>query len=156
MRHAMLFLGGLALAVMLATGCDAMAPVGNDPVPLPADLAAMIGPNMGLRLSPADGSVPQISATKAVAIAGEHLFEELDGNRVPRQDPSVPDGLVRRLMTDGSPQHPKSVWIVAYRWAAGFDCHSPAGGPGPCESTSFYFIDDRTGELITSYGDTRE
>ena len=124
--------------------------------PLPADLAALIVNDPGIRLIPADGSVPQISPTKAVEIAGKARFDDLDGNRVPRQNPSVPDALVRRLMTDRSLQPPRNVWIVVYRWKAGFDCLSPEGGPGPCKATSFYYIDDRTGEFVLSGSDTRQ
>jgi hypothetical protein len=76
-----------------------------------------------------------------------NTIDALSGNRVPAQDASAPDGLVRRLFIDqGRP--PTSVWVVAYRWDAGFNCHNPNGGPGPCDTTSFYFIDDRTGEMI--------
>lgn len=155
-----LVLGRLSLAIAFVASCDAIAPVGNvpmgnDPVPLPADLAALIDDDPGIRLMPADGSVPQISPTEAVEIAGEALLGDLDGNVVPRQDPSVPDALVRRLMTNG-PEPWRSVWLVAYRWKAGFDCLSTEGGPGPCKATSFYYIDDRTGELVLSGTDTRE
>jgi hypothetical protein len=139
---------------MVVTACESFVASENDPVPLPADLAAMVEADPGIRLLPADGSVPQISATKALEIAGRVLLEELDGNRVPRQDPSVPDGLIRRLMTNNS-QPPTSAWLVAYRWKAGFDCHSEAGGPGACQTTSFYFIDDRTGELLSSFSHTQ-
>lgn len=137
----------------LVAACDASAPVGgapgNDPVPLPEDLAALREQDPGIHLMPADESVPQISPTKAVEIAGKELFGALDANLVPRQDPSVPDALVRRLVTAG-PEPPRSVWLVAYRWKAGFDCRSPEGGPGPCKAASFFYIDDRTGELVLS------
>ena len=155
-----LVIGRLSLALALVAACDAIAPggtvpMGNDPLPLPADLAALIDNDPGIRLMPADGSVPQISPTKAVEIAGKALFDDLDGNLVPRQDASVPDALVRRLMTNG-PEPWRSVWLVAYRWKAGFDCLTAEGGPGPCRATSFYYIDDRTGELVLSGTDTRE
>ena len=146
-----LILGGLTLIA----ACAVFAPVENDPLPLPADLAAIIEAQMGPRLRLADGSEPRISATQAVEKASVELVSELKSNNVPAQDPSVPDGLVRRRVILGPTKPLTSVWMVVYRWKAGFDCHSAAGGPGPCEATSFYFIDDRTGELHGSYNDTR-
>ncbi len=146
-----LILGGLTLVA----ACAVFAPAENDPVPLPSDLAATIEAQMGPRLRPADGLVPRISATEAVAKAGAQLVSELKSNSVPAQDPSLPDGLIRRRVIAGPTKPLTSVWIVVYRWKAGFDCHSAAGGPGPCEATSFYFIDDRTGELNGSYNDTQ-
>ena len=145
---------GLALSMALVAACETTAiPAGNDPVPLSPDLAEMIEADSSLRISPADASAPPISATQAVDVAGNSLLAELNANHVPAQDASVPDGLVRRVMTFGD-RPPVSVWLVAYHWAAGFDCHGNAGGPGPCEATTFYVIDDRTGELITSYNHT--
>ena len=154
-RRIALILGRLSLAMTLVAGCGAIGPVENDPVPLPADLAAIIEAQMGPRMRPADGSVPRISATEAVAKAGVQLVGDLKTNSVAAQDPSVPDGLVRRQVVLGPGKPRTSVWMVVYRWKAGFDCHSGAGGPGSCAQTSFYFIDDRTGELISSYDDTR-
>ena len=149
------------LAMTLLAACDANIPavlprVGNAPVPLPADLESMlvevIGPST---LQAADGTSPPISASEAVAIAGKALLEQLAGNNVPAQDTAAPDGLVRAIFIDRGPRNrrpPTSAWVVAYRWDAGFDCHDPSGGPGPCPATSFYFIDDRTGELFYSAG----
>lgn len=148
-----LILGWLYLAMTLVAACEAAAPVDNDPVPLPADLAAIVNARLAIPLRPADGSVPPISPTKALEIAGVALLRDLDSNKMPRQDPSVPDGLVRRVIV--GPQGPTSAWLVVYRWAAGSDCGSPASGPGRCEATSFYFINDRTGKLITGHTETR-
>jgi hypothetical protein len=146
-----LTLGGIALVA----ACAAFAPIENDPVPLPADLSAIIETQMGPRLRPADGSVPPISAARALEIASESLLAELKSNSVPAQDTSVPDGLIRRQVIAGPGKPLTSVWVVVYRWKAGFDCHNAAGGPGPCKATSFYFVDDRRGEMNGSYTDTR-
>jgi hypothetical protein len=141
-----LILGGMAVAMMLVAACDAVAPVSNDPVPLSDDLAA----SLDSQLAPADGALPAVSPTKALEIAGKELLAELAGNNVPPQDPSVPNGLIRRVIVglDGRP--PTSVWIVVYCWAAGFNCLTEAGGPGPCNQTSVYYIDDRTGQVVYS------
>jgi len=135
-----LILGRLSLAMSLVAACGAIAPVGNDPVPMPADLAWIISPGAVAPLSPGDASVPQISATRAVEIAGKSLLADLETYGDPREDPSVPDGLVRRLV-NSRPAPPRSAWIVAYRWKA---------GGGSFKSGSFYYVDDRTGELFSS------
>ena len=157
MRAGAVLLVELLLAVTFVAGCGAnlprvpVAPFGNDPVPLPADLKArleqVIQPSA---LQAADGTSPAISANRALEIAGKMLLDELSGNKVPAQDVSVPDGLVRRLYIERGPdaRPPTTVWVVAYRWDAGFNCLDPNGGPGPCATTSFYVIDDRTGDLI--------
>ena len=145
-----LILGGMAVAMMLVAACDAVAPASNDLVPLSDDLAAIVNSQLSARdrrLSSTEAQVPPIAPTTAVEIAGKELLAELESNRVPAQDPSAPDGLVRRVVV-GLDIRPTSVWVVVYRWAAGFDCRSPLGGPGPCAVISFYLIDDRTGELI--------
>jgi hypothetical protein len=144
-----LILGGMAVAMMLVAACDAVAPVSNDPVPLSDDLATRLDSQLGHRLTAADGAVPAVSSTKALEIAGKELLAELEGNNVPPQDPSVPTGLIRRVIV-GLDIRPTSVWIVAYRWAAGFNCLTEAGGPGPCSQTSVYYIDDQTGEVVYS------
>src|SRR5262245_59354851 len=144
---------GLSFAMALVIACGEIAPVGNDPVPLSPDLAARLEDSLASRdhrLTAADGAVPRIAPTTALEIAGKELVAEQQGNNVPPQDPSIPSGLVRRMIVglDGRP--PTSVWVVVYRWAPGFDCHSDAGGPGPCSITSVYYVDDRTGEVVHS------
>ena len=148
----------LAMTLVVACGTDLphvpLAPLGNDPVPLPDDLKilleASIRPSM---LQPADGTSPPISASKALQIAGVALLDQLAANNVPAQDAPAPDGLVRRVFIDRGPRGarpPTSAWVVAYRF--NFNCHDPGGGPGPCAATSFYFVDDRTGEIFYSAG----
>ena len=161
MRASAVLLARLLLAMMIVAACDAdlppipVAPFGNDPVPLPADLRAKLEQSIQPgALQVADGTSPPVSAGKAVEIAGRALLSDLSANDVPAQDVSAPDGLVRRLFIEpglGAP--PTTVWVVAYRWAAGFNCRNPNGGPGPCATTSFYFVDDRTGEM--TYGLTQ-
>jgi hypothetical protein len=153
------------LAVTLVAACDAtqppvpIAPIGNDPVPFSAELEEQLERSLKPRsreLQPVDGTSPRISARAVLEIAGKHLLEELSGNNVPAQDPSAPDGLIRRLYIDRGrgARPPTSVWVVAYRWDAGFNCRTETGGPGPCATRSFYFIDDRTGEMVTSVTQT--
>ena len=101
------------------------------------------------RLEPADQTAPRISADEAREIAGAILVEGLRSNGVPDQDPSVAHGLIRRRLIDPA-RPPASVWIVAFRWIAGFDCPSDSGGPGPCPTASYVVIDDRSGEVITA------
>lgn len=163
MRSGAILLAKVLLAITVIGACGANlppvpgAPFGNDPVPLPADLRAKldvsIQPNA---LQAADGTSPAISANEALEMAGKRLLDDLSGNNVPAQDASAPDGLVRRLFIDREPggRPPTTVWVVAYRWEAGFNCFDPRGGPGPCTATSFYVIDDRTGDLI--YGVTTD
>lgn len=147
----------LALVTLAACGSDLPSvpfAVNNEPVPLPKDLDSILQDSLAgsdVRLDAPDSTVPPISASKALEIAGKTLLEELAGNNVPAQDPSVADGLIRRRFSDPGERPPTSVWIVVYRWAAGFNCNSPGGGPGPCDFVSIYFIDDRTGETIFAH-----
>lgn len=145
------------LAMTLLVGCGGNTPqvpvpvFDNDPVPFPAELMGSLERSLAPSTLQATNLIsPPISANKALQVAGATLLEELDGNKVPAQDPSVPDGLVRRMLIDAGRLHrpPTSVWVVGYRWHAGFNCHDPNGGPGPCPVTSFFFIDDQSGELI--------
>lgn len=157
MRNGAAFLAELLLAMTFVGGCGPnlprvpLAPIGNEPVPLPEDLVEML--EQSIRpgsLQAADGTSPPVSASQALKKAGEGLTDHLSGNNVPLQDASAPDGLVRRLFIDRE-RPPTSVWIVAYRWDAGFNCHDDSGGPGPCDVTSFFLIDDRTGEMVYSF-----
>jgi hypothetical protein len=147
----------LVLAISTTAACAAELPAvpltgNNDPVPLSADLDAILADVLATRdrrLDAADGTPPPITPTGAVQIAGAAVLEELRGNNVPPQSSSAPDGLVRRVYVDPD-KPPTSVWVVAYVWDAGFDCHHSTGGPGSCSVTSFYFINDHTGEIVGS------
>lgn len=91
------------LAAMLSIGAPQPRPmpVDNDPIPLPPDLAVDL-PGLvngwGYELSdvPPDAASPRISAEQAVDIAGRELLRGLQANGMPAQDPSRPDGLMRR------------------------------------------------------------
>ncbi|MFL5686245.1 MAG: hypothetical protein ACJ77D_09355 [Chloroflexota bacterium] len=157
-RVGVVVLGQLLLATTLLAACGGdlrvpFAPGGNDPIPLPPDLDVMLRGEVGFALGAADGT-PLVSADKALEVAGMTLREEMEGNNVPANDPPGPLALVRRALVEHHrPDEVRpavNVWVVAYRWK--YDCHDPNGGPGPCPTTSFYFIDDRTGAVVTSYG----
>ena len=163
MRARAVLLAELLFALTFVGACGAnlpavpLAPPGNDPVPLPADLRDKLELSIQpSALHPVDGTSPPVSASKALEVAGRVLLADLSGNNVPAQDASAPDGLVRRLYVERAmgQRPPTSVWIVAYRWDAGFNCRGPNGGPGPCATTSFYFVDDRTGDLVYSLTQT--
>ena len=153
-------LGLLLVVALIAGACDASpsppSPVvfPNEPVPLPADLAALAADVMfggGDRLEPAAPLTPPISPARAVEIAGPELLAILRSNKLPEQDPAAPDALVRRHYV-GSLTGPADVWVVAYRWKAGWNCQHPEfHGPGNCRMASFYFIDERTGELVQQF-----
>jgi hypothetical protein len=147
----------VVLAMTITAACGTELPTvpltgTNDPVPLSADLDAILADVLASRdrrLDSADGTPPPITPTGAVQTAGEALLEELRGNNVPPQSTPAPDALVRRVYVDPD-KPPTSVWVVVYVWDAGFDCHDSSGGPGSCSVTSFYFVDDHTGEIVSS------
>ena len=135
-----LILGQLSLVFALVAACGPSAAVGNDPVPMPADLAWITSPGVMVPLSPGDATVPRISATRAVEIAGDSLLADLETYGAPRQNPSVPDAVLRRLV-NSRPAPLRSAWIVVYRWKEGGEYF---------KSGSFYYVDDRTGEQFVS------
>ena len=149
-------LGPLLVATTLVAACEgnlrAALPLGgNDPIPLPHDLDLLLR-GSGVELADADGT-PLISADKALEIAGKTLREQLEGNNLPANNPPGPLALVRRTYvprTRLGHDRAINVWVVAYRWK--YDCRNPNGGPGPCPTTEFYFIDDGTGSVVASYG----
>ena len=148
------------LAQLAVTACGSDLPpvpfaVNNEPVPLPEDLESILQDMAGnVRFDAPDSTLPPISASKALEIAGKGLLEQLHTNNVPEQDPSIADGLIRRRYFDPGQRPPTSVWIVVYRWAAGFNCNGQQGGPGPCDAVSIFFIDDQTGETISAWSHT--
>jgi hypothetical protein len=102
-------------------------------------------------LGPANASTPVISGDQAVGIAGREFLEILRRNRVPEQDVSSPDALVRRHYVSQA-SGAADVWVVAYRWKAGWNCQHPeVHGPGNCQMASFYFVDDRTGKVVQTF-----
>jgi hypothetical protein len=139
--------GGLVLAVILVAACGASVASDNDPVPMPADLAAQLGDTI-LNLLPPEASVPRISAAQAVEIAGEKLLTRLERHGAPPQDPSVADGLIRRRLPAYAQEPARIVWIVAYRWKADVNCDQFGGPPGPCRMASTFLIDDQTAEVV--------
>jgi hypothetical protein len=158
MRLGIAVLGQLVFAMTVVAACQdvpvAQGPIDNDPVPLPADMQRLLAGTWGGTLMAADATFPQISAGGAVELSRRALREEMAGNDVPAPEAPWPAALVRRVLIEFSRptdplRRPVSVWVAAYRWK--FDCHD-GDGPGPCDTISFYFIDDRTGRLVTSYG----
>ena len=129
----------------------------NDRIPPPPDLQgelAKLPAAWGFRLDeiPTGAPSPRISAEQATEVAGEDFLEELQANRMPPQNVSVPDGLLRRLYVNPEEGIRQTVWVVIYRWDRGFNCFSPAGGPGTCEQWTSKFVDDHTGEIVGGLG----
>jgi hypothetical protein len=137
------------LLAALAGGCATPAAVANDPIPFPDDLATAAADWMGGedRLEPVDASTPIVSSDGAVKIAGLAL-----GNKLPAQDSATPDVLVRRHYVGTLGPTNTNIWVVGYRWRAGWDCSDPArGGPGTCRGAQFIFVDDRTGQVVQNF-----
>ena len=147
---------GLVAIMSIGTPQPRPLPIGDDVIPLPADIAIdlpMLVNGWGYRLSdvPSDAASPRISAAEAVDIAGLELLHGLQTNGMPPQDPTRPDGLMRRQILVPETETPRVVWVVTYRWKVGFDCSSERGGPGACPHWETHMIDDQTGERVTSF-----
>ena len=143
---------GLVIATSIAAGCGRDLPstplAQIDPVPMTDDLASQLDRNLskdGSRLQPPDTTPATVSADRAREIAARDLQQYLAKNDAPALDASHPDGLVRRSLVASS-DAPSNIWVVVYRYA--FDCQGDASGPSPCPATTYYLIDDRTGEIV--------